>query len=788
MEIRLHGRGGQGGVTCAKILAAAYAKLGKSVQTFGDYASERSGAPIRAYTRVSDGEITNRNKVYHPDHLLVLDPSLLGADVVTGLADGGMLVVNTPEAMDHAGSIYAPFQLGTVDATAIARKHGIGTRSVVIVNTTIAGAYAKLIGMELGLLEEVYNDLGFSSNFPAAKEAFEQAVLSPAQVIETAPEMGHVPPEPELKEPKQAPHPANAITPGVRPLVEHTEGAHTGLKTDSWRTQMPVYVQNLAPCSAWCPAGNDAIGFVQVAGRDGAEAAAKILGKTTPLAGTCGRVCPAPCMEGCNRVELDGSVNIRGLERWIADRAPVATEHKKHQDQPKRVAIIGGGPAGLSAAYYLAGEGHRPAIFEGEQELGGVLRTGIPTYRLPREVLDLEIQGILDLGVEVHCGEFMSKTRIQELAHDYDAVIVATGLQWLRPLDIPGSDLAGIEQGIHYLHKLNCGTPLPDDPTGSDVDIKVEGTVVVLGGGNTAMDCARSALRNGAEKVIVAYRRTEQEMPAIREEIHEAHNEGIEFHFLRQPVAFYGEGCVQGIELAECDLGEPDESGRRRPVVSDRIQKLECNHVLLALGQGGEFSIFPSGWELNHERFHDASMPLNVWGSGDLATGDGTVTHAIGNGRRVATLALKELGEEIEVFERPLRETAVPASVVRMDHFERAEPTFDQNLPVEDRFIPVRGAEGVGGVVLPEVNQGIEDAVAESERCFSCGHCTNCDTCLVYCPEGIIRRQPEGTGVEKCPVHDQAEYGYSYDIDLTYCKGCGICVTECPRGAIEMKA
>jgi len=232
-------------------------------------------------------------------------------------------------------------------------------------------------------------------------------------------------------------------------------------------------------------------------------------------------------------------------------------------------------------------------------------------------------------------------------------------------------------------------------------------------------------------------------------------------------------------------------------VVSDRVQKLDCNYVLLALGQGSEFSIFPSGWQLDDERFHDGSIPINVWGSGDLATGDGTVTHAIGNGRRVATLALKELGQDVEVFKRPLRETAVPASVVRMDHFDRAKPNLDQNLPVAERLAPVNeavggGAIGKGGVgvgkVLPEVNQGIAEATAESERCFSCGHCTNCDTCLVFCPEGIIRRQPEGTGVENCPVHDQAEYGYSYDIDLTYCKGCGICVTECPRGAIEMKA
>jgi 2-oxoacid:acceptor oxidoreductase gamma subunit (pyruvate/2-ketoisovalerate family)/2-oxoacid:acceptor oxidoreductase delta subunit (pyruvate/2-ketoisovalerate family) len=732
LEIRLHGRGGQGGVTCAKILAAIYAKLGKSVQTFGDYAGERSGAPVRAYTRVGDEPITNRNKVYNPDHLLVLDPTLLGDDTVAGLAPGGLLLINTPEPPAAFAERFGRFRVATIDATSIARKHGIGTRSVVIVNTTIAGAYARAVELPFDALECAYRDLHLHGNLDAAREAYEGVGFGAA---------------PSGAESARAAAPPNHGT-DVLPLTEHVESPPTGLKTGSWRTQLPRYVESLAPCNASCPAGNDVIRFIQTVLHEGEEAAAKVLGRTQPLASVCGRICPAFCMEGCSRRNYDGAVNIRALERWIGDHATVAHREERRIRTRRRIAVIGSGPAGLSAAYEMARAGHRVTIYEGEKELGGVLRTGIPTYRLPRDVLDREIHGILELGVEVRRSEFLDRAKIADLAKQHDAVIVAAGFSRAADLDVPGADLKGIEEGIRFLHRVNLegGTTLG-------------GHVVVLGGGNTAMDCARSALRSGATGVTIAYRRTKDEMPAIREEIEESEREGIEFLLQRQPVAFHGNGRVGEIELAEVEMGPPDASGRRRPIVRDRTAGLDCDHVLLALGQSADRSILPDGSRIVDGRVHTPARETNLFVAGDFATGEGTVAHAIGDGRRAEGRVLVALGEEVTVFVRPDRAKAVTITSSQHQHFDASPPADDRRAPVTERVWTFK-----------ETNHGIADA-REAERCFSCGQCTHCDTCLVYCPEGIIERNASG-----------------YVVDLDYCKGCGVCVAECPRGAMEMRS
>ncbi|MCC6669885.1 MAG: 2-oxoacid:acceptor oxidoreductase family protein [Planctomycetes bacterium] len=729
VEFRLHGRGGQGGVTCAKILAAAYAAQGKSVQTFGDYAGERSGAPVRAYTRISDAPITNRNKVYEPHHLVVLDHHLLGPDVFAGLRPGGTVLLNTPEPMAAYRGTYESFTLATVDATRIARAHKIGSRAVVIVNTTIAGAFARLHGIPLDLLRQTYKKLGFLGNFAAAEEAYAAVQIRPASQPAGADAAV-----------------AAAGLPAVQPLEEHVVGPAPRLRTGNWGTQRPHYVENLAPCNAWCPAGNDVIGFVQSLATGHPGTAAEILGRSTPLAAVCGRVCPAPCMEGCNRREYDGAVQIRALERFVADATPVAARAAPVLPSARRIAIVGGGPAGLSAAYEVAKAGHRVTVFEGERALGGVLRTGIPTYRLPRDVLDREIEGVLALGVELRSGSFLRRDDVARLAREYDAVILATGLQDLRGLEVPGAGLAGVEQGIRFLHRVNLAGP-----------VRLTGHVVVLGGGNTAIDCARSALRAGATRVTVAYRRTRAEMPAIREEVEEAEQEGVVLVEQRQPVACHGAGRVQEVELALVEMGPPDGTGRRRPIVTDRRERIVCDHVLLALGQSADLSLLPEGWTVQDGRVHRAGEALPVFAAGDLATGDGTVTHAIGSGRRAAGLALRALGLDVAVFERPERARSVPATDIRFDHFAPRPPAHGAVLD------PWQRRAG-----FAEVNAGLPDA-AEAHRCFSCGHCTRCDTCLVYCPEGIIRREAPG-----------------YEVDYSYCKGCGICVEECPRRAMEM--
>lgn len=731
LEIRLHGRGGQGGVTCAKILAAFYARLGRSVQTFGDYAGERSGSPVRAYTRIADRPITNRNKVYEPDHVVVLDPTLLGADVLRGLKPGGILAVNSAAAPESLPGDLARFARATVDATAIARRHGIGSRTVVIVNTTMAGAVARVLDLPLRLVEETFEALGFASNLPAAREAFEAVrwrdAESPAGAETTAP-------------PSPAPK-------AVVPLTDHRSSPPTGLATGSWRTQEPHYVENLAPCSGFCPAGNDVVGFVRALVTGGEDEAAEILSLTTPLPGVCGHVCPAPCMTACNRREYDGAVGIRGLERWTAGHAVAVPAPAIPRRNGRRIAIAGGGPAGIAAAQVVARAGHHAVVFEAEAALGGLLRTGIPSFRLPRDVVDREIAAVLELGVEARCGTRLGPEAVRALALEYDAVILATGLQTPRMLDVPGAGLPGVEQGLRFLRRVNV-----------EGGVRCEGRVVVLGGGNTAIDCARSALRSGADGVTIAYRRTREEMPAIAEEVREAEDEGIVLRFQRAPAAVLGGSRIEAVELAEVEMGEPDATGRRSPRVTERIERLPADLLLVALGQSADDGILPAGWELRDGRFHDGRAPLNVFAAGDLATADGTVAHAIGSGRRAAGLALRALGVEVEVFTRPDRDTAVPVTDIRLDHFERVRPEVEAVEPPESR----RRSFAL-------VNRGLRGSL-EAHRCFSCGHCTACDTCLVYCPEGIIRRL-------------EGDYG----VDYTYCKGCGICARECPRRGLEMR-
>jgi len=731
LEIRVHGRGGQGGVTCAKLIAKLYAGQGAHVQTFGDYAAERSGAPVRAYTRVAAKPITNRNKVYRPNQLLVLDPMLLNDQVLEGVAPGSLLLLNSSEGLDAFADQFPGLTLAVVDATAIARQHQIGTRSVVIVNTTIIGAYARACGIPLEEVAAAYRALGLENDFPAAEAAYAATAIRNHQAASHPPvSLQALKPSPEV----------------VLPLTEHTRDLPTELKTGSWRTQLARYENRLAPCNAACPAGNDVVGFVQALKTDGIAAAARILAQTQPLPSVCGRVCPGFCQSGCNRISYDGAVNVRGLERWISDHADLPLEVPPPAAAAKRIAVIGSGPAGLSAAHTIARHGHQATLFEAGPELGGLLRTGIPAYRLPAEVLQRDLDRILALGVEARCNQSFDRNRLAALVGEFDAVIVATGQGRLSASATPGEDLPGVTQGLHYLAAVRA-RQAP----------QLSGHVVVIGGGNSAIDCARTALRAGAAKVTLAYRRSREEMPAIAEEIEAALAEGVELLSHRQPVAYTGSSVVTGVTLAEVEMGAPDASGRRRPILSDRLVELPCDQVLLALGQSADLELLPAGHELRDGRIYLQQTATNLFCSGDLATGEGTVTHAIGDGRRSALRALQALGETVSLPQRPDRATAVPAEAIRHGHFTSTAAAHELAIPKE-----------LAATSFIEVHLGLIDA-SEADRCFSCGQCTRCDTCLVYCPEGIISASADG-----------------YNVDANYCKGCGICAVECPRQAMRM--
>ncbi len=733
LEIRVHGRGGQGGVTCAKLIAKLYAGQGAHVQTFGDYAAERSGAPVRAYTRVAAQPITNRNKVYRPNQLLVLDPMLLNDEVLEGVAPGALLLLNSSEPLESFAGRFPGLSLAVVDATAIARRHNIGTRSVVIVNTTIIGAYARACGLALEEVAAAYRALGLENDFPAAEAAYAATAIRARAA---------------LSHPPVAALPTKALPQPVLPLTEHTRDLPTELKTGSWRTQLAHYQQRLAPCNASCPAGNDVVGFIQALKTTGIEAAARILARTQPLPSVCGRVCPGFCQSGCNRASYDGAVNVRGLERWISDHADLPLETVTPAAAVKRIAVIGSGPAGLSAAHTIARQGHQATLFEAAAELGGLLRSGIPTYRLPAEVLQRDLDRILALGVEARCNQRLDRDQLTALTTEFDAVIVATGQGRLSASACPGEELPGVSQGLHYLAAVRAGAAP-----------QLRGHVVVIGGGNSAIDCARTALRAGAAKVTLAYRRSREEMPAIAEEIEAALAEGVELLTHRQPVAYSGGSSVTAITLAEIEMGAPDASGRRRPLLSDRREELPCDQVLLALGQSADLELLPAGFELRDGRIYLQQAATNLFCSGDLATGEGTVTHAIGDGRRSALRVLQALGEGVEIPQRPDRSQAVPAAAIRHSHFATAAPAEELAIPKE-----------LAASSFNEVHLGLADG-SEADRCFSCGQCTSCDTCLVYCPEGIISATDAG-----------------YRVDADYCKGCGICAVECPRQAMCMQA
>ena len=733
IEIRIHGRGGQGGVTLAKLLAAAEHREGKSVQAFGVYAAERSGAPVQAYLRCDDEPIHNPNQIYAPDHLIVLDPTLISPAILAGLKPGGWILLNCEKAPEHyAGQERTQaFRIATVDATSIAVRHGLGSRTVPIVNTALAGAAARLLNMSLESVLAAFDDFGFhGGNERAAREAWDAIRVQKGSPPTVA---------------------ARAATPSPPPrrpgLISGNTGDPPAIHTGQWANQQPLRENRTPPCNFICPAGNDVQGFLAALVDEDVDGALDILLRTTPLPSVCGRVCPGFCMQQCNRSELEGPVNVRALERYVGDHGAAAAAAAPAREE--KVAVIGGGPAGLSGAYHLARLGYRVTLFEAGSELGGLMRTGIPVYRLPREALDRDIARVLDLGVEAVCDTRIDHQRLEQLSHEFDAVLAATGLQRLTALDL-GVDMGGVTQGIEFL----------DQARQDAVSVRDE-DVVVIGGGNTAIDAARSAWRLGAASVRVLYRRTREEMPAIGEEVDEAIDEGIAIDFLCAPTRVVPDGRKHRLMCQRMELGEPDASGRRRPVpLPDSEFDLSCDRIVLALGQAADLSLLPDEARLSKEQpAIEGEGVAPVYPAGDLLTNEGTVTAAIGCGRDMALRLHERFSGQRLFHEQPPEGTVVRADRIRMHHFER-HPQHQENV------VPIAGrAES-----FDEVRQGLE-SIEEAKRCLSCGVCNDCDRCVTYCPDGVLRRE-----------------GRNLVFDYDYCKGCGVCASECSRAVIYMKA
>jgi len=568
--------------------------------------------------------------------------------------------------------------------------------------------------------------------------------------------------------------------PSLPPMSLSFEGT-LATKTGTWRYLTPAYLNKMAPCNEACPAGEDVEAAMVLCGQEDYPGAWEKITQENPLPRVCGRVCFHPCEGSCNRKEYDEPAAINALERFVGDTAYRAGKRFSPPAEKKKekAAVIGSGPAGLSCAYHLASMGYGVTLFEALPKLGGMLRYGIPAYRLPKDILSQEIDQILTLGVESKTSCQVGKDVPWEELKKFDAVFVAAGAWRSLPLRIPGEDSQGVVSGVNFLKKVNSG---------EKVDLGER--VAVIGGGNTAMDAARSALRLGA-KPLVIYRRTKEEMPAWEEEVSEAEEEKIEFIFLSSPVRIINEdGKVKGVECIKNILGPPGKDGRREPrPIENSNFTLPVDSVISAIGEAPDLSFFPR--ELQNSK--DA-IPVDetgatglekVFAGGDVVAQPRTVSFAIGSGKKAAmaidaTIRGKNAAEAIRMARwgdkgslsmaryrsgggDGIAQEVVKFSELNTAYFPRQERKPKERLPLEER---TKG--------FSEITGGLSKASAsfEAKRCFNCGVCNLCDNCFFFCPDLAISARPDRQG---------------YEINYDYCKGCCICVEECPRGAISIE-
>jgi NADPH-dependent glutamate synthase beta subunit-like oxidoreductase len=529
-------------------------------------------------------------------------------------------------------------------------------------------------------------------------------------------------------------------------------GSSRANKTGSWRTERAVYVDRVPPCSNGCPAGEDVRGWLYEAEEGGPayERAWRRIMESNPFPAVMGRVCYHPCETACNRGQLDESVGINAVERFLGDEA-IRQGWRVDVDTPAtghRVLVVGAGPAGLAAAYQLARLGHQVTIKEAGRAAGGMMRYGIPRYRLPREVLDAEVQRILDLGVVLQLD-----TTVRDLAQvmqeeRHDAVFLAVGAQIGRRAYIPAGSAAHVVDAVSMLHGVEEG----DRPL-------LGRRVAVYGGGNTALDSARTARRLGASDALVVYRRTQDRMPAHETELREAEQEGVLFKWL-STITQVDDGHIQ----VERMVLDPD--GFPRP--TGELETLDADTVVLALGQETDLSLVEHVDGLQVEDgtvVVDSNMMTGhagVFAGGDMVPAERSVTVGIGHGRRAAGNIHAWLSGR----------SSTPAVDQELAGFDTLNTWYYADAPRAHRsqLELVRRQS-----TFDEVVHGLDadNAMAEARRCMSCGSCLSCDNCFAVCPDNAVLKL--------------GRPGEKYLIDLDYCKGCGLCVAECPSGAIQMQ-
>ena len=522
-------------------------------------------------------------------------------------------------------------------------------------------------------------------------------------------------------------------------------GSSLANETGSWRTERPVYVHMLPPCNKACPAGENVQAWLYHAEEGDYEAAWREIMVNNPLPATMGRVCYHPCQTACNRGQVDEAVGINAIERFLGDKAIEQGWNVSVDAAPsgKHVLVVGAGPSGLSAAYHLRRLGHEVTVKDAGPMAGGMMRFGIPKYRLPREVLDAEIKRIEDLGVRF---EFNSKVEnVDDVADDFDAVFLAVGAHIGRHADIPAGGSAKVMDAVQLLA----------DMEGEDKPM-LGRRVVIYGGGNTAIDAARTAKRLGAEEAVIVYRRNRDRMPAHDSEVTEAEEEGIMMRWLSTIKHIDGgKLTVEKMEL--------DENGFPQP--TGEFEELGADSVVMALGQESDLGLVERARDIEIEKGVvqvDGQMMTGrrgVFAGGDMVPSERTVTVAIGHGKKAARY-IDAFLHGTEYHKPPV---TGDATYDRLTNWYYADAPHRVRAKIES----ARRSS-----TFDEVVQGLDQdsALFEARRCMSCGNCFGCDNCFGVCPDNAIKKIKPG------------EYEFKYD----YCKGCGICVEECPCGAIDL--
>jgi heterodisulfide reductase subunit A len=503
-----------------------------------------------------------------------------------------------------------------------------------------------------------------------------------------------------------------------------------------------------SPCSFTCPAGIKAHGYVSLIRSGEFEKAFQLVLEATPLVGTLGRACYAPCEGDCTRGSLEGSLPIRRLKRFAADEHYATADGPNIEIPPgngQRVAVVGSGPAGLTAAWQLARRGYGVKIFEAAPVAGGFLRLAIPAYRLPPEVVEQDISNVTAIGVEIATNSPV--TDLEALHRDgFDAVLVATGTPRSTGLNVPGENFDGVLTGLQFLRATKLGS-------GMDLSGK---RVVVVGGGNVAMDAARTAVRLGAVETTVAYRRGREEMPAHKAEVDEAEQDGVKFTFLVAPVEVAGDaaGKVTGLRCQRMALGKPDASGRRRPgPIKGSEFIIPCDTVLGAIGMAADGASFGAGLGVNANGTLAAdshslqTATPHIFAAGDVATGASDITRAVGQGRRAAHMIDRWLrGEPLTGFEMddPLPLVDKPAVLARQTHYSHSVPIGAAATAMATSATVAGSAAGGGAATAPhgfaevELPLTREEALSSATDCLDCGVCSECNECVTVCPSDAI--------------------------------------------------